>query len=148
MRSISTGFVVDDAIVMIENITRYIEDGSRRARPRRRGPQIGFTIISLTVSLVAVLIPPSSWATSSGACSRVWPRTLAVTILCPRRVADADPDDALRLPATPEGKRAGSRRSAAFDCVIARHGTTLGGCCATRRRRRLVATLPQRSCST
>ena len=57
--TISTGFVVDDAIVMIENISRYIEEG-RIADARRRckgSAQIGFTIVSLTVSLIAVLIP-------------------------------------------------------------------------------------------
>ena len=57
--TIATGFVVDDAIVMIENIARYIEEGEHAARrPRCKGSaQIGFTIISLTVSLIAVLIP-------------------------------------------------------------------------------------------
>jgi len=56
--TISTGFVVDDAIVMIENITRYIEAGDRPFEAALKGAkQIGFTIISLTVSLVAVLIP-------------------------------------------------------------------------------------------
>ena len=56
--TISTGFVVDDAIVMIENITRYIEEGETPLRAALKGSeQIGFTIISLTVSLIAVLIP-------------------------------------------------------------------------------------------
>ncbi|HEX2568348.1 MAG TPA: efflux RND transporter permease subunit, partial [Polyangia bacterium] len=56
--TISTGFVVDDAIVMIENITRYIEAGERPFEAALKGArQIGFTILSLTVSLVAVLIP-------------------------------------------------------------------------------------------
>ncbi len=56
--TISTGFVVDDAIVMIENITRYIEEGEKPFAAALKGAkQIGFTIISLTVSLIAVLIP-------------------------------------------------------------------------------------------
>src|SRR6185369_14948208 len=56
--TISTGFVVDDAIVMIENIARYIEQGDRPLEAALKGTeQIGFTILSLTVSLVAVLIP-------------------------------------------------------------------------------------------
>jgi multidrug efflux pump len=56
--TISTGFVVDDAIVMIENIARYIEEGERPIDAALKGSkQIGFTILSLTVSLVAVLIP-------------------------------------------------------------------------------------------
>src|ERR1017187_5075125 len=56
--TISTGFVVDDAIVMIENISRYIEEGETALQAALKGSaQIGFTIISLTISLIAVLIP-------------------------------------------------------------------------------------------
>jgi len=56
--TIATGFVVDDAIVMIENISRHVEQGSARLEAAYQGSQqIGFTIISLTVSLIAVLIP-------------------------------------------------------------------------------------------
>ncbi len=56
--TISTGFVVDDAIVMIENISRYIEEGENAMDAALKGSaQIGFTIVSLTVSLIAVLIP-------------------------------------------------------------------------------------------
>ena len=56
--TISTGFVVDDAIVMIENITRYIEEGESALQAALKGSaQIGFTIVSLTISLIAVLIP-------------------------------------------------------------------------------------------
>src|SRR5207244_12144617 len=56
--TIGTGFVVDDAIVMIENISRYIEQGERPLQAALKGAeQIGFTIMSLTVSLIAVLIP-------------------------------------------------------------------------------------------
>ena len=56
--TISTGFVVDDAIVMIENISRYIEEGEDAMQAALKGAeQIGFTILSLTISLIAVLIP-------------------------------------------------------------------------------------------
>jgi multidrug efflux pump len=56
--TISTGFVVDDAIVMIENIARYVEKGEPPMQAALKGAkQIGFTIISLTISLIAVLIP-------------------------------------------------------------------------------------------
>ena len=57
--TISTGFVVDDAIVVTENVARYVEQGDAAAsRPRSRGAkQIGFTIVSITVSLLAVFIP-------------------------------------------------------------------------------------------
>ena len=80
--TISTGFVVDDAIVMIENIARYIEDGRRRrSRRRSRAPkQIGFTIVSLTVSLVAVLIPLLFMGGIIGRLFREFAVTLAVAI--------------------------------------------------------------------
>src|SRR5207244_9428126 len=56
--TISTGFVVDDAIVMIENIMRYIAEGMKPLEAAlKRAAQIGFTILSLSVSLIAVLIP-------------------------------------------------------------------------------------------
>ena len=56
--TISTGFVVDDAVVMIENISRYMEEGESPLQAALKGSeQIGFTILSLTVSLIAVLIP-------------------------------------------------------------------------------------------
>ena len=81
--TIATGFVVDDAIVMIENIARYIEAG-RAAAARRRSrarEQIGFTIISLTISLIAVLIPLLFMGDVVGRLFREFAITLAVTIL-------------------------------------------------------------------
>ncbi len=80
--TISTGFVVDDAIVMIENIVRYIEEGETPMRAALRGAeQIGFTIISLTISLIAVLIPLLFMADIVGRLFREFAITLAVTIL-------------------------------------------------------------------
>ena len=80
--TISTGFVVDDAIVMIENITRYIEDGVAPLEAALRGSkQIGFTIMSLTVSLIAVLIPLLFMGDIVGRLFREFAITLAVTIL-------------------------------------------------------------------
>jgi len=80
--TISTGFVVDDAIVMIENISRYIEEGESPLRAALRGAeQIGFTIISLTISLIAVLIPLLFMADIVGRLFREFAITLAVTIL-------------------------------------------------------------------
>ena len=68
--TISIGFVVDDAIVMIENIVRYMEQGETPLQAALKGSQqIGFTIVSLTVSLIAVLIPLLSWAISSAGSS-------------------------------------------------------------------------------
>src|SRR5579863_10354971 len=80
--TISTGFVVDDAIVMIENIARYIEQGDRPLEAALKGSeQIGFTILSLTVSLIAVLIPLLFMGDVVGRLFREFAVTLAVTIL-------------------------------------------------------------------
>ncbi len=80
--TISTGFVVDDAIVMIENITRYIEEGEPPLEAALKGSkQIGFTIVSLTVSLIAVLIPLLFMGDIVGRLFREFAVTLSVTIL-------------------------------------------------------------------
>ena len=80
--TIATGFVVDDAIVVIENISRYIEEGEQPLQAALRGSeQIGFTIISLTVSLIAVLIPLLFMGDVVGRLFREFAITLSVTIL-------------------------------------------------------------------
>ena len=80
--TISTGFVVDDAIVMIENIMRYIEEGESPMTAALKGAQqIGFTIISLSVSLIAVLIPLLFMGDIVGRLFREFAVTLSVTIL-------------------------------------------------------------------
>ncbi|MBZ5698457.1 MAG: multidrug efflux RND transporter permease subunit [Acidobacteriia bacterium] len=80
--TISTGFVVDDAIVMIENITRYIEEGEPPLQAALKGSeQIGFTILSLTVSLIAVLIPLLFMQDVVGRLFQEFAVTLSVTIL-------------------------------------------------------------------
>src|SRR5207237_8726619 len=80
--TIATGFVVDDAIVMIENISRYIEEGMPPLQAALKGAeQIGFTIISLTFSLIAVLIPLLFMGEVVGRLFREFAITLAVAIL-------------------------------------------------------------------
>ncbi len=80
--TISTGFVVDDAIVMIENIERFLEEGESPLDAALKGAgQIGFTIVSLTVSLIAVLIPLLFMGDIVGRLFREFAVTLAVTIL-------------------------------------------------------------------
>ncbi len=80
--TISTGFVVDDAIVMIENISRYIEEGEGSMESALKGAeQIGFTILSLTISLIAVLIPLLFMGDIAGRLFRQFAVTLAVTII-------------------------------------------------------------------
>ena len=86
--TIATGFVVDDAIVMIENISRYIEAGDAPLQAALKGSeQIGFTIISLTVSLIAVLIPLLFMPDVVGRLFREFAITLAVTIVISAIVA-------------------------------------------------------------
>ena len=80
--TISTGFVVDDAIVMVENISRYLEEGDPPMEAALKGAeQIGFTILSLTVSLIAVLIPLLFMGDVVGRLFREFAVTLAVTIV-------------------------------------------------------------------
>ncbi|HEY8358600.1 MAG TPA: efflux RND transporter permease subunit, partial [Ramlibacter sp.] len=80
--TIATGFVVDDAIVMIENITRHIEEGDPPMEAALKGAsEIGFTIISLTVSLIAVLIPLLFMGDVIGRLFREFAVTLSITIL-------------------------------------------------------------------
>jgi len=80
--TISTGFVVDDAVVMIENISRFIEEGESPLEAALKGSkQIGFTILSLTVSLIAVLIPLLFMGDVVGRLFREFAITLSLTIL-------------------------------------------------------------------
>jgi multidrug efflux pump len=128
--TISTGFVVDDAIVMIENIARFIEQGDPPLRAALRGSeQIGFTIISLTVSLIAVLIPLLFMGDIVGRLFREFAVTLAVTILISAVVSlTLTPMMCARLlkhsPRERQGRfyRASER---AFDRIIASYGRTL-----------------------
>ena len=125
--TISTGFVVDDAIVMIENITRYLEAGDSPLEAALKGAgQIGFTIVSLTVSLIAVLIPLLFMGDIVGRLFREFAVTLSVTILVSARgFADADADDVLETVeaqesgASRERSTAGSERG--FQWVIDRY---------------------------
>ncbi|MEO8158250.1 MAG: efflux RND transporter permease subunit, partial [Betaproteobacteria bacterium] len=128
--TIATGFVVDDAIVMIENISRYIEQGMKPLQAALKGAeQIAFTIISLTFSLIAVLIPLLFMGDVVGRLFREFAITLAVAILisafvsltltpmmCARLLRHTPPNEQTRF----------YRASGAFfDAVIARYGRAL-----------------------
>ena len=124
--TIATGFVVDDAIVMIENIARYLEKGEPPFQAALKGAtQIGFTIISLTVSLIAVLIPLLFMSDVVGRLFREFAVTLAITILISGVVSlTLVPMMAARwLRAEPEGGPGGmaGRIHRGFDRVIARY---------------------------
>src|SRR5216117_5079 len=128
--TISTGFVVDDAIVMIENISRYIEEGDSPLQAALKGAkQIGFTILSLSISLIAVLIPLLFMGDIVGRLFREFAITLAVTILVSAVVSlTLTPMMCAKLlrhrPEAQQGRlyRASER---AFNSVIARYGSSL-----------------------
>jgi multidrug efflux pump len=128
--TISTGFVVDDAIVMIENISRYLEEGKRPLEAALLGSeQIGFTIVSLTVSLIAVLIPLLFMGDIVGRLFREFAVTLSVTILVSAVVSlTLTPMMCAKIlkhrPASQEGwfYRASER---GFEAVIALYAKTL-----------------------
>jgi multidrug efflux pump len=128
--TISTGFVVDDAIVMIENISRFIEEGEPPMEAALKGAeQIGFTILSLTVSLIAVLIPLLFMGDVVGRLFREFAVTLAVTIVVSAVVSlTLTPMMTSRMvkhnPKNKQGRfyRASER---AFESMIAFYGRTL-----------------------
>ncbi|MGC2459085.1 MAG: MdtB/MuxB family multidrug efflux RND transporter permease subunit [Gallionellaceae bacterium] len=128
--TIATGFVVDDAIVMIENISRYVEAGESPMQAALKGAeQIGFTIISLTFSLIAVLIPLLFMGDVVGRLFREFAVTLAVSILISAVVSlTLTPMMCARLlhHTPPERQGRFYRASGAFiDSVIARYGIWL-----------------------
>jgi len=128
--TISTGFVVDDAIVMIENISRYIEEGEKPLEAALKGAeQIGFTILSLTVSLIAVLIPLLFMGDVAGRLFREFAVTLAVTIVLSAFVSlTLTPMMSARLlKYTPPEKQGRIFRASehVFERIIAFYGRTL-----------------------
>ena len=128
--TISTGFVVDDAIVMIENISRFLEEGDSPMEAALKGAeQIGFTILSLTVSLIAVLIPLLFMGDVVGRLFREFAVTLAVTIIISAAVSlTLTPMMCARiLRHTPEEKQGRFYRASehAFERMIAFYGRTL-----------------------
>ena len=128
--TISTGFVVDDAIVMIENIARFVEEGDPPLQAALKGAeQIGFTIVSLTVSLIAVLIPLLFMGDIVGRLFREFAVTLSVTILVSAVVSlTLTPMMAARIlrhvPPEQEG-RVSRALERGFERVIASYGRSL-----------------------
>ena len=128
--TISTGFVVDDAIVMVENIARFLEEGDTPMEAALKGAgQIGFTIVSLTVSLIAVLIPLLFMRDVVGRLFREFAVTLAVTIIISAVVSlTLTPMMASRiLRHDPESEQSRWYRASerAFNRMIAFYGRTL-----------------------
>ena len=128
--TISTGFVVDDAIVMIENIVRYIEEGEKPMAAALKGAgQIGFTIVALTISLIAVLIPLLFMGDIVGRLFREFAITLSFTILVSALVSlTLTPMLAARLIKERQKARHGrlyQLSEDAFNSVISFYGATL-----------------------
>ena len=128
--TISTGFVVDDAIVMIENIVRYVEAGENPMQAALKGAeQIGFTIVSLTISLIAVLIPLLFMREVVGRLFREFAVTLSVSIVISAVVSlTLTPMMCARLlkPHDPAHEAAWLRRlGGAFDALAAAYGRWL-----------------------
>ena len=128
--TISTGFVVDDAIVMIENIMRYIEEGDSPLEASLRGSkEIAFTILSLSVSLVAVLIPLLFMSDIVGRLFREFAVTLSITIVVSAVVSlTLTPMMCAKLLKSKHTEQAGwAYRTSewAFDSIIALYGTSL-----------------------
>jgi multidrug efflux pump len=128
--TISTGFVVDDAIVMIENISRYIEEGEKPLEAALKGSaQIGFTIISLTVSLIAVLIPLLFMGDIVGRLFREFAITLSVTILVSAVISLTLTPMMCSLLLKPKGEEEHgwfyTANERAFNVVIEKYGKTL-----------------------
>jgi len=128
--TISTGFVVDDAIVMIENISRYIEEGEEPYAAAMKGAkQIGFTILSLTISLIAVLIPLLFMGDIVGRLFREFAITLSVTIVISAIVSlTLTPMMCAKLlKHTPEEKQSRFYHASGefYDRVIAKYGVML-----------------------
>lgn len=142
--TIATGFVVDDAIVMIENIARYIEAGEKPMQAALKGAeQIGFTIISLTFSLIAVLIPLLFMGDVVGRLFHEFAITLAVAILISAVVSlTLTPMMCARLlKHTPEEKETRFYHAMGkfFDDVIAQYGRMLSWVLDRQRATLLVA---------
>jgi multidrug efflux pump len=128
--TISTGFVVDDAIVMIENIDRYLEEGESPLQAALNGAgQIGFTIVSLTVSLIAVLIPLLFMGDVVGRLFREFAVTLAVTILMSALISlSLTPMMCAKLLKTKASMHHGRFYEASeriWEAVVGRYATTL-----------------------
>ena len=142
--TIATGFVVDDAIVMIENISRHVEQGTPRLKAALEGSQqIGFTIISLTVSLIAVLSPLLFMGDVVGRLFREFAITLAVAILISAVVSlTFTPMMCARLlePLRPQNERRALRiAGAAFESLAAHYARALAWVLDRQRMTLLVA---------
>jgi multidrug efflux pump len=144
--TIATGFVVDDAIVMIENIARYVEEGDTPLEAALKGSrQIGFTIISLTVSLIAVLIPLLFMGDVVGRLFHEFAITLAVTIVISAVVSltlvPMMCSKLLRHTPPLESRRFEAKAHAVIDGIIARYAVALRWVLARERATLVVAVL-------
>jgi multidrug efflux pump len=125
--TIATGFVVDDAIVVLENISRHVEEGMSREEAARLGArEISFTVISISISLVAVFLPILLMGGLIGRLFREFTLTLTIAIMLSMVISLTTTPMMCAVMLRPTPKEAKhSRRQAAFDRVIAWYGRTL-----------------------
>ena len=139
--TIGTGFVVDDAIVMIENIVRHLEDGEKPLQAALDGArEIGFTVISLTLSLIAVFIPLLFMTGLVGRMFREFALTLTIAVVVSAIVSlTLTPMMCGRAAAASAARRASNWFARAFNWVMEPSSRATGaasnGCCATSARR-------------
>ena len=137
--TIAVGFVVDDAIVMIENIVRHIEQGETPFAAALKGAgQIGFTIVSITFSLIAVFIPLLFMGGIVGRLFREFAMTVTVAVVVSAfDLADADADDVRALPdaraTRPRRARLNRAAEGFFEAMLRGYDRGLVWCSATSR---------------
>ena len=125
--TVATGFVVDDAIVVLENIERHIEDGVPRVEAALRGArEVGFTVVSISISLIAVFIPILLMAGIVGRLFREFAVTLSVSILVSMVISLTTTPMLCAIFLRPRRHAAGPRRRSLFERVTAGYGRSLG----------------------
>jgi multidrug efflux pump len=124
--TIATGFVVDDAIVVLENIERYLEEGMPRVEAALRGArEVGFTVVSISISLIAVFTPILLMGGIVGRLFREFAVTLSVAILVSMLISLTTTPMMCALFLRPKPRRDGPRRKSLFERVTAGYGRSL-----------------------
>ncbi len=124
--TIATGFVVDDAIVVLENIERYLEQGMPRVEAALRGAsEVGFTVVSISLSLIAVFTPILLMGGLVGRLFREFAVTLSIAILVSMVISLTTTPMLCALFLRPRGQHEGPRKPGLFDRITAGYGRSL-----------------------
>ena len=123
--TVATGFVVDDAIVVLENISRHVEDGMPRAQAALRGAkEVGFTVVSISISLIAVFLPILLMGGIVGRLFREFAVTLSMAIMVSLAISLTTTPMMCALMLQPTGRQTPARRTL-FDRTVTLYGRTL-----------------------